>query len=437
MRRLPDLAPSRPLRILPQAERILSNGLTVIAIARRTVPLVELRLHMPFAGDDLAVGSVLTQTLFAGSDKRSIGEIATELQTVGGTLGASLDPDRLQISGNCLFSGLDRMLELLAEVLNSAAYPLTEVARERERLAERIRIARSQPSFLARAALHRQIYGTHPYAIPTPDAAKVREVHVDQLRRLHAKRVRPHGATLVLVGDFDPDHAVDAAVRRLSSWSGRGPAGILPPTPPLIPGPLTLVDRPNAVQSSLRMALPAATRDSPDNAPLQLANLIFGGYFPSRWVENIRETMGYAYSPHSSIEHNPAGSLMLLTAEMATEVTAPVLVETLYELGRLATIPPRKEELEQARQYALGSLLLGMSTQAGIAGLAIKFAGSGLRLPYLREHAQRLTDATVDDVHRAAATYMAPTQAVSLVLGASTRVQDDLAKIVPVAPIPL
>jgi predicted Zn-dependent peptidase len=172
--------------------------------------------------------------------------------------------------------------------------------------------------------------------------------------------------------------------------------------------------------------LPAVGRTHPDHAVLQLANLIFGGYFSSRWVENIREDKGYTYGPHSLIEHSVAGSTMVVAAEVATEVTAPALLETWYELGRLASLPPTAEELEQARQYALGTLQLGMSTQAGLAGLLSTYAGFGLRLDHLAEHARKLTEATVEDVARAAATYLAPAKAVTVVLGDAERVATSL-----------
>src|SRR4029450_11563514 len=97
------------------------------------------------------------------------------------------------------------------------------------------------------------------------------------------------------------------------------------------PGPLLIVARPDAWQSSLRLALPAVARTHPDHASLQLANLIFGGYFSSRWVENIREDKGYTYGPHSSIEHSIAGSSLILSAEVATGGTAPALLEIWHE----------------------------------------------------------------------------------------------------------
>jgi zinc protease len=439
VRALPALGPTRPLTLPRTAERELPNGLTVIAIRRPAVPLVELRLSLPLGATRLsylqvARTALLTQTLFSGTSTMSTVDIAAELQAVGGALAAGSDPDRLLISGNALSSGLPRILDILAEVLTDAQYPAGEVGTERERLADRIQVALSQPANLARMALLRRIFGHHPYAAQTPLPKHVRGLGPGVLRKLHAERIHPAGATLVLVGDVSPARALDAAEAALSSWDGGGKAVRTPPTPAVRPGPLALVDRADAVQSSVRVALPAVGRTHPDHGPLQLANLVFGGYFSSRWVENIREDKGYTYGPHSQVEHSVAGSTVVVSAEVATEVTAPALLETYYELGRLATLAPKEDELEQARQYALGTLQLGMSTQSGLAGLASTYATFGLRLDYLAEHAGRLASATRDDVAAAAARYLAPANAVTVVLGDAARIESSLAALQPVEP---
>jgi zinc protease len=432
IRPLPALGRNKPLKLPKTVERTLSNGLAVIAIRRATVPLVEVRLRMPFAKANLARAAVLTQTMLSGTGDMTTVEVAAELQKVGGGLSAGTDPDRLLMSGNALVGGLDRLLEIMGAILTGATYPADEVGTERARLADRIRVAQSQPSHLARVALLKRVYGKHPYAVQTPTPEQVKAVGPAALRALHQERVHPAGATLVIVGDLPPEKAIDAAERALSIWVGNGKEAELPPVPPLTAGPLTLVDRPGAVQSSLRMALPAVRRTHPDHASLQLANLVFGGYFSSRWVENIREDKGYTYGPHSMIEHSVAGSSLVVAAEVATEVTAPAMLETLYELGRLASLPPGEDELEQARQYALGTLQLGMSTQSGLASLAASYAGFGLRLDYLAEHAARLARATRDDVAAVAARYLAPAKAVSVVLGDADRIESGLAALTPV-----
>jgi zinc protease len=431
-RTLPPLGPNRKLEPPKQAERTLSNGLTVIAVRRPAVPLVEMRFWLPFGQAHLARSVLLSQTLLSGTATLSSVDIAAELQKVGGGLAAGLDPDRLMISGNGLITGLDRILELLAEVLTGATYPTDEVASERDRLIDGIQVAQSQPAHLARTALLKRMYGRHPYAVQTPEAEQVRAVRPAQLRALHAGRVHPAGAILVLVGDLQPERGLDAAERALGGWDSTGSPATLPPAPPLVPGPLLLVDRPESVQSSLRIALPAVPRTHPDHAALQLANLIFGGYFSSRWVENIREDKGYTYGPHSGIDHSVAGSALIVATDVATEVTGPTLLETLYELGRLASLPPGEDELEQARQYLLGTLQLGVSTQAGLAGLTSAYAGSGLRLEFLTEYAAQLARATRDDVAAAAAKYLAPARGVPVVLGDASRIEGPLAALMPV-----
>ncbi|GAA4592901.1 putative Zn-dependent peptidase [Actinoplanes octamycinicus] len=423
---LPDLVPDAALTLPRQAERKLPNGLTVIAIRRESVPLVEVRLRIPFGRAPLAPATLLSQALFTGTGTMSMLDIAAELQAVGGSLAAGLDPDRLQISGNALADGLARTLEILAGVLTGATYPGEEVVTERERLVDNIQVALSQPAHLARVALLKRMYSTHPYAVQTPAPEEVHAVEPEALRELHADRVRPGGAILVLVGDIDPEQAIDVAEKTLGGWTGEARDGGVPPTPALQPGPLLLVDRPGSVQSSLRMALPALTRTDPDYAALTLANLVFGGYFSSRWVENIREDKGYTYGSHSVVEHFVAGSALLAAADVATEVTGPSLLETTYELGRIASLPPGEEELEQARRYALGTLRLGMSTQAGLAGLASVYAGFGLRLDHLREHSAALAAATREQVAEVAARHLAPSRAVTVVLGDAEKIEAQL-----------
>jgi predicted Zn-dependent peptidase len=104
----------------------------------------------------------------------------------------------------------------------------------------------------------------------------------------------------------------------------------------------------------------------------------------------------------------------------------------MYELGRIASLPPGEEELEQARRYALGTLRLGMSTQAGLAGLASMYASFGLRLDYLRDYSAALTAATRDEVADAASRYLAPSGAVTVVLGDADRVEAPLAALTTV-----
>ncbi len=423
-RPVPSLAKARTPKLPSVAERTLDNGLRVLAVRRPGVPLVELRLRVPFAGPSgkrqeahTAQSQLLADTLLSGTDRRDAAQIATDLQALGGQLNASVDADRLGMGGSVLATGLPGLLELLGELLTTAAYPKDDVLGERDRLVQELAIYRSQPAVLAREALLYRLYGEHAYGRDLPTAAAISDVKPSQLRALHAKRVAPAGSILVLVGDLPPARLIALVETALSSWSTTAPKAATAPLPTPVAGPPLLVDRPGAVQTTIRMARPVPSRTAPDFAAMSLANLVFGGYFSSRWVSNIREDKGYTYSPHAQVEHPPAGSRLMISADVSTPVTGPSLLETYYELGRIATVPVDQSELDQARRYAIGSLALGTASQAGLASTISLLAGAGLGVEWLRDHPKALATVTVDEVLAAAQAYLAPTTFTTVLVG--------------------
>jgi predicted Zn-dependent peptidase len=197
-------------------------------------------------------------------------------------------------------------------------------------------------------------------------------------------------------------------------------------------GPLQLVDRPGAVQSNIRIGGPAPARTDPTYAAAEVANALFGGYFSSRLVMNIREDKGYTYSPRSSLRIAPAASCLLTAADVTTEVTAPALVEIGYELGRMATLPPSADEVAATAQYLVGSLALSTATQAGLAGTLTVLLADGLDVTWLRDHPAALLAVTPEQVHEAAQPLLAPAGLVTTVVGDAGQVAGPLSALTEV-----
>lgn len=431
---VPQLGPSPRVVRPATAERVLGSGLRVLAARLPGVPLVELRLRVPFLGTNPAHparASLLSRSMLTGTGQRDHLGIAKALRALGADIGVAADADRLLVSSTVLATGLTDTLSLLNEVLCGASYPADEVAGERGRLLERLKVARSQPGVLAREALATRLFGRHPYSRELPDPTSVAAVTPGWLRRVHADRVVPAGSTLVLVGDVSPADALNTVESTLGGWDTTGTRVAPPPIPPCRPGPLTLVERPGSVQSCIRLGGGAPRRDAPTYPAAQLANLVFGGYFSSRLMENIREDKGYTYGSHSRMDHAVAGSSLVVDADVATEVTAPAMLEIIYELSRIATLGVGKDELDSARQYAIGILALGTATQAGLASTLSSLVGVGLDADWLSEHPDRLGRVTVDDVAEAAHRLLAPSNLVTVVLGDAS-VEPELARLGPV-----
>ncbi|MFN2496606.1 MAG: M16 family metallopeptidase [Pseudonocardiaceae bacterium] len=429
-RPLPPLGSQRTLRAPSAVDTVLDNGLRVIAVPRPAVPMVELRMAIPFGGTDHthpARAEVLAATLLCGTPRRDRFEIDTVLAAVGGDLAAGVDPEHLSISGSALATGLNTLLDVLGDVLTSASYPDDEVSRERSRLVERITMSRSQPRIIAREALQRRRYGDHPATRELPEADDVAAVAPAAVRELHRESVVPRGAVLVMVGDVEPADAVQAVACALQDWRSDRSATELPPLPELTGADLLLVHRPGAVQSQLRLSAQAVPRSDERYPAMQLANLIFGGYFSSRWVENIRENKGYTYSARSGLEFNPYGATLLAEADAASGVTAAALLETRYELGRIALVPPEDSEVDNARQYAIGSHTISLSSQSGLAGQLTTLAVLGLDLDWLRAYPGRLQAVTTSQVAEVAAEFLAPARFTGVVVGDAERLAGPLA----------
>ncbi|GAA5128543.1 pitrilysin family protein [Haloechinothrix salitolerans] len=419
-RPLPELGEQRKVADLAVADTELSNGLRVLAVRKASVPTVELRLRVPFGGTDpmhSARAEVLAETLLTGTASRDRVAIDTELALIGGELATVVDPERLSISGSALSSGLPTLLDVLTDALTGATYADAEVARERERLVERLAVARTQPGVIAREALQRRRYGDHPTTREVPQAEDVAQVTPEDVRALHQASVLPRGSVLVLVGDIDPDAVVGDVERALRGWSAEASATPLAEVPDVEGGDLHLIARPGSVQSQLRLSAQAIGRTDPRYAALQLANLAYGGYFSSRLVENIREDKGYTYGAQSSFDFTGESATLVVQADTASEVTAAALLETRYELARLGLVPPTDAELESVRQYAIGSLLISTSSQGGLASQLAALASTGLDADWLAKHPARLADVTATQVADAALEFFAPPKFTGVVVG--------------------
>lgn len=411
-------APTAP-KIL---EAALPGGAHGLFVRRPSLPLVELRLAVPLAADQIrkpAPVSILSRSLFAGTDHYDRMSLAGAIEDLGGSLDAHVGEDRVIVSGAVLAENVKGLLGLLVEILTGATYPPDEVKADRNRAADETLIALSQPDVVASQALRRRMFGGHPYATPIPPPTALRRVDAGALHALHAVVLNPAGAHLVLVGDLQPSRALRLAEQAMAGWTAPAATATadLPPVAPPRPGPLDLVARPGGVQSNLRLGGSFARLGEPDWPAASLAEQILSGMFSSRLVANIRERNGYSYSPRSFVRHGRAGSSFTMACDVATGVTGPALVEIFYELGRIATLGINEEELELARRHSVGRFSFDTASLPGLATTLANLAIRGVDLGYLTAYPKAVIATTKDEVDEAARRYLSPARLVTVVVG--------------------
>lgn len=409
--------------------RELPNGLTAIVIRRPSVPMVEARLRVPspMAGREaLAKTTLLAETMLKGTAERDGIELEQAIGLLGGQLNVGADRDKLMIGGSTLAGRLPDYLALMNEVLTSASYPKPDVEDERQRVSEHLVIAGSSAGTAAAKAIAAKMFADHPYAVAMPEPGDVLGVTVAQVRAQHRSRVLPDGAVLVLVGDLQPAKALDQVEAAFASWAGspkqqRIPAVRFAPSPDI-----TVVDRPGSVQSAVRFGLPALDREDPAYPVQQVANMLFGGYFSSRLVRNLREDKGYTYTPRSSVDVGRLACLLTVAADVSTEVTAAAVNEIRYELGRLASTTVTDDELADAREYLVGSSLIAISSQAGLASTTANLEAAGVGLDWLYANLRRIGGVSGQEVRDLAQQRITPAQARIAVVGDAARIVSEL-----------
>jgi predicted Zn-dependent peptidase len=118
-----------------------------------------------------------------------------------------------------------------------------------------------------------------------------------------------------------------------------------------------IINDENGVQGAIRIAQPFPNRHHPDFQKVQVLNNIFGGFFGSRLMSNIREDKGYTYGIHSYIQNHIHHSAWMISTEAGRDVCEATIVEVYKEMEILRNEKIDEEELSLVRNYMIGSVL--------------------------------------------------------------------------------
>ena len=390
----------------------LDNGLTVWLVSLKGVPKVAMvaAVRGGLAADPQdrpGLSELLANTLDQGTKSRSARQIAEEFEAAGGDFQARASRDGITVSTNVLSADAEPALALLADILQSAAFPENEVTLAKRNLADSLKQREAQPRFLANRALAKAMFGDSPYSVVAPTQESIRNATADELRSEFARRFRPDEALFVAVGDMDTAKLESLVRAKLGSWKA-------PQTPPLADTPrpaasnphsVFVVPRQGSVQTTLAVAALGPLASDSDYEAAEVANAIYGGTFSSRLITNIREDKGYTYSPGSSLDTYREAGVLRTSADVRNGVTSPSFNEIIYELNRMATTSPTDEELTRAKRALLGIQAILLQLRGAVAGQLADNWMLGLPADQISIEGQRVQKVSAADVDAAAQKY--------------------------------
>jgi zinc protease len=450
-----SLAPS--LAPLPAHRRVLANGLVLLALENRTLPVVTMAaLVRAGAREDpperAGLAAMAARMLDEGTQERSALELATAIESVGGELGASAGRETTAVHVTSLSRDVDVAAAVLADVLRRPRFAPERLEPERQRALADLRAIRDDPTEVAERAFYEMVYGDHPYHRPVEGYEKtVAAITSDDLRAFHQRCYLPERTTVVIVGAVDAERGLDLLARLFGDWEGakgrkgeggtergsegareRGRAGSAPTIAPGVIAPSLVPPVAGAkrgtrrivldkVQAAVMLGHVGVARRDPDFIPLEVLDTILGtgasGTFTARIPYQLRDVQGLAYSVGSSIT-GTAGLLPgVFEASLATKPqnTQRAIAGLLREIRRIREQPVTPQELRDAIAYLSGSYVFAFETDDALADYLLSTELYGLGINYRQEYLRRVRRVTRADLLRVARAHLHP-EAVSVVI---------------------
>jgi zinc protease len=418
-------------RGLAPVRHVLPNGVVVIAKESRATPAVTLHVAVragtifdPYDAGGLA--HFVSRTIDRGTRTRTADDIAEALDGRGVSLAVSVNRHALSLVCTCLTEDVPTVLALLADIVSNPSFPESEVETRRGEIVTLIRQDDDNPAAVAGDALMALLYGErHPYGRPPRGTIdSVQRIDRAALRDFHAELFVPSNITLAVVGDLEPQGAIDAAAAAFSVAGAAEPPGVLRPRPALSSPPaaagrrVRVIPMMSKAQADITYGFTTIVRSDPAFHAFTLMNNILGQYsLGGRLGDSIRERQGMAYYAFSSLDANVVPGPLMIRAGVNPANVERALRSIDDEVARLAAEGPAEAEMAESKQYLIGSMPRMLETNAGIAIYlhTIEFFGLGLdydlRVPGLLHAVSR------EDVHAAARRVLDPGKAAVVVAG--------------------
>lgn len=429
----PEPGPAPDLSFPHFIAQTLDNGLTVVIVEHHEQPAVSVRLMVPAGrlyepADSPGLVQAVTSLLDQGTATRSAQEIAEAIDFVGGSLDTGGGDDFVLGTVSVTSDQLDLALDLLSDVMLRPSFPEEELQRWRTRTLAGLQVNLTDPAFLAGAAFDRVVFGDHPYGRPasgTPET--VEALTRQQVVDYHRATFVPNGSFLAVVGDVAP-RGVMAAVRKAFGGWQKG----TPPTAPAIDAQLPekmhvlVLDKPDAVQTQVRVGQLALAHKDPDLFAGRLYNAVVGGGVSARLYEEIRRKRGLSYGAGSGLQDQLVGGVFRAQTFTKTETTVEVLSLVLGVLDGMEKELVPVDELDGRKRYLTGVFPLEIETPNGIASRVLESLMYGRGRAYLDSYRDQLNAITPEQLREFARKRIHPERAVVVLAGDASGFLEEL-----------
>lgn len=396
----------------------LKNGVEVYAINAGAEEVMMMELVF-FAGNYFEEQNLIAATtnflLKNGTTKKTAFQINEHFEYFGSYLNRSCYNETATVTLHCLTKHIRELLPVVKELLTDSVLPEEELMIYQQNMKQRLKVSLKKNDFVAGRLINSYLYGKdHPYGKYTSaedfDALK-REQVVNFYKKFYQQ-----GKFIVFVAGKFPQNMESLLNEQFGDLLNGSVSLPDIPVQPITEKKFRITNDPDGVQGSIRIARPFPNRHHPDFLKTQVLNVLFGGFFGSRLMKNIREDKGYTYGIQSFLHNHIHHSAWLITTEAGRDVCEATIAEVYKEMKDLRENPVKDDELKLVRNYMIGGLLGDLDGPFQIIARWKNIVLNNLDEKYFYNSIHTIQNVTREELQQLAIKYFNPEEFYDLVV---------------------
>lgn len=406
------------LHLKPCQEIVLKNGVKVYAIDAGAEEVMSLEWVF-FAGNCFEEKNLVAASanflLRNGTSSKTAFQINEHFEYYGSYLNRGCYNETATLTLHCLTKHIGELLPAVKELIIDSVMPQDELDLYKQNMKQRLKVSLKKSDFIAGRLIDSYLFGKdHPYGTYTSmedfDALQREELLA------HYKKYYQQGKLIMFVAGKLPadleqllnQHFGDLPVQEIE---------LVRSTPaPAAEKKYRIINDKDGLQGAVRLARPFPNRHHPDFLKVHVLNVLFGGYFGSRLMSNIREDKGYTYGIHSFLQNHVQQSAMMISTEAGKDVCEATISEVYKEMADIRENLVDEEELLLVRNYMMGSILGDLDGPFQIISRWKNIILNGLTEKYFYDSINTIKTVSAEELRLLAQKYFNPDDFYELVV---------------------
>lgn len=420
----PPYGPEPEVKIPAIWEQKLPNGMRVLGIENKEVPLVQFEIVIDGGQllediNKVGVSNLLARMMTQGTARKTPQELEEAIQQLGASINVVAGTEDIRIFVNTLARNYEPTIALVEEILLEPRWDAKEFDLVKQSTISQIRQQEANPNAVAQNNYNLLIYGKDNIRSRNilGTIESVNAITLDDLKAFYNKNFSPSVARMHVVGALNKTAITKPLSGLNKNWQSKKveiPEYKTPQAP--AKSQIYFYDVPDAKQSVIRFGYPAIAQTDRDFYPLRMVNYMLGDGFTSRLTQELREGKGYTYGIGSSFSGTKSPGPFTISSAVRSNVTlesAQLIKSILQDYAKSYS----EQDLETTRSFLIKSNARAFETAGAKLNMLDNISKYGWKYDYVKEREQIVKGMTLQQIKDLAQKYINTDKMIWLVVG--------------------